>query len=144
MWKKGTLTSSTKEGIDPKITIEEYPSDLSAATPDLSPLEKIIQEDKEIPKVVSEEFSEEPKDTVTRETQVESFVDFLKRDEESKLTDIFDVPQVDYQEISPSEEPKDSQVQAPDLIELFSDALSELGTIGGETGESEKGKKKKK
>jgi hypothetical protein len=41
-----------------------------------------------------------------------------------------------------SETPKPSEVKPPDLIDLFSDALSELGTITGDSGKSRKKKGK--
>ena len=42
------------------------------------------------------------------------------------------------------EETKESEVKIPDLADLFSDALSELGTISGEAGKADEEKKKKK
>jgi hypothetical protein len=161
LWKKEPLSSSTEELIEPGIKKEEPevdsfgrllkkeepPSDLSVSTPDLTPLEKIIemQEDEEVTEDISEDIFkaalEEPQDIPARETRIESIVDVLKREEEDQITDIFDVPKVEYQEITPSEESKESQIETPDLADLFSDALSELGSISGKSGKTEKDKK---
>ncbi|UCG04120.1 MAG: hypothetical protein JSW11_09055, partial [Candidatus Heimdallarchaeota archaeon] len=150
LWRKDTLDSSEEAIEETKIDIAEPPSDLSVATPDLTPLEKIIQEDedKEVTEdiatdIFQEVFTEEP-ETVPQEPKMESIADVLKQEEETVSTDIFDVPQVDYQEITPPEETKESEVKIPDLADLFSDALSELGTISGEAGQTDEEKKKKK
>ncbi|MFX0205532.1 MAG: hypothetical protein ACFFDT_06060 [Candidatus Hodarchaeota archaeon] len=84
-------------------------------------------------------------------SSLSSVVDSLKEDELSEDIDIFGVPEVSYEELAPQEvsleKPKEPQVQPPDLADLFSDALSELSSIGGESGESpgdrEKDKKRK-
>ncbi|UCE14877.1 MAG: hypothetical protein JSV04_06760 [Candidatus Heimdallarchaeota archaeon] len=147
LWRKGTLP--TTEIDQPTSEVEEQPGDIDVGTPDLSPLEKLIQQQEE----------EEVQDISPPDTQIESelrtdlfdkeiqpyssIVKSLTEDEEAKSIDIFEVPEVEYKEI-PSEESKESQIQVPDLSDLFSDALSELGTISGEVGDMEKDKKKKK
>lgn len=149
LWKKEPLPSSTEELVEPGIKTEEPPSDLSVATPDITPLEKIIeiQEDEEVTEDISEGIFEaaleKPQDITARETRIESIDDVLKREEESETADIFDIPQVEYQEITPSEESKESQIETPDLADLFSDALSELGSISGKAGKADKDKKRK-
>ncbi|UCG89880.1 MAG: hypothetical protein JSU57_05305 [Candidatus Heimdallarchaeota archaeon] len=149
LWKKGTLPPVTEELDEPKIETEELPTDVVVATPDLSPLEKIIQEagtkevTEDIKDGIFEEALKEPS-IISTETPTGSIEDILTQEEESVAKDIFTVPQVEYQEITPIEEAKESQVKTPDLADLFSDALSELGSISGETGESDKDKKRKK
>ncbi|MFX0209345.1 MAG: hypothetical protein ACFFDT_25400, partial [Candidatus Hodarchaeota archaeon] len=146
LWRKGTMAEETPTDLETK----EPPVDVVVATPDLSPLEKIIQEDvdKEVTEDITtdifQEVITEQEKVVPEEPQIESIVDVLKQEEKTISTDIFDVPQVEYQEITPSEETKESEVKIPDLADLFSDALSELGTISGETGKREEEKKKKK
>ncbi|MFX0122094.1 MAG: hypothetical protein ACFFAE_00520, partial [Candidatus Hodarchaeota archaeon] len=146
LWKKGTLSPS--EGVmDSEIETDELPSDISVATPDLTPLEKIIQdkEDKKVTEDITtdifQEVLEKPQEIAPQKPQI---ADLLKQEEETVSTDIFDVPKVDYQEITPPEETKESEVKIPDLADLFSDALSELGTITGESGKTDEKKKKKK
>ncbi len=149
LWKKGTLPSSTEELVEPKIEPEELPSDVSVAAPDLLPHEKIIQEEEakevaeDIKDGIFEEALREPS-VVTTETRTDSIEDILIQEEESATKDIFDVPQVEYQEITPMKETEESLIKTPDLADLFSDALSELGSISGEAGESDKDKKRKK
>ncbi|MFW9903583.1 MAG: tetratricopeptide repeat protein [Candidatus Thorarchaeota archaeon] len=148
LWKKGTIAPSKETPTD--FEPEEPPVDVSVATPDLSPLEKIIQEDtdKEVTEdIATDIFKEvftEQEEVVPEESQIESIADVLNQEEKTVSTDIFDVPQVDYQEITPPQETKESEVKIPDLADLFSDALSELGTISGETGKGDEEKKKKK
>ncbi len=150
LWKRETLTPSEGALMDSKLETHEPPSDLSDATPDLTPLERIIQddEDKEVTEdITTDIFHEvltEPKEIVPQEPQIESIANVLKQEEKTVSTDIFDVPQVVYQEITPPEETKESEVKIPDLADLFSDALSELGTISGEAGKPDEEKKKKK
>lgn len=149
LWKKESLTSSEGTLADPKLETDELPSDLSA-TPDLTPLEKIIREDegKEISEDIAtdifQEVLTEPQEITPQEPQIGSIAEVLKQEEETVSTNIFDVPEVDYKEITPPEETEESDVQVPDLADLFSDALSELGTISGETGKADEEKKKKK
>ena len=146
LWRKGSLPDKVEMVSDTEN--EEIPSDLSVATPDLSPLEKIIQEDedKEVPEdiatdIFKEVFIKQPEMTLQ---EPQSVTEALKQEEETISSDIFDVPQVEYQEISPPEVIKESEVMVPDLADLFSDALSELGTISGEAGKAEEQQKKKK
>ena len=77
-----------------------------------------------------------------------SIIDSLTEDEESSEADVFKMPEVAYEEITPRDIPKkvpeESQVKPPDLAALFSDALSELSSISGEPGEASQEKKKKK
>lgn len=147
LWRKGTLPSS--EADQPPSKIEEQPKDVAVATPDLSPLEKLIQqqEEEEIQETSLPTPQIEPEvrtDTFDKDVQpFSSIIESVIEDEEEKPIDIFEVPEVDYKEI-PSEESKESQVQVPDLADLFSDALSELGSISGEVGDLEKDKKKKR
>ena len=148
LWKKGAIAPFEETSAD--FEPEEPPVDVGVATPDLTPLEKIIQEDveKEVTEDIAtdifQEVLTEQQEVPPDESQVESIVDVLKQEEKTISTDIFDVPQVDYQEITPPEETKESEVKIPDLADLFSDALSELGTISGETGKPDEEKKKKK
>ncbi|MFX1537506.1 MAG: hypothetical protein ACFFDI_25135, partial [Promethearchaeota archaeon] len=146
LWRKGTLTEEVDMALETKT--DELPSDISVATPDLTPLEKIIQEDedKEVTEdiatdIFQEVFTEQPEMTPQ---EPQSITEVLKQEEETISTDIFDVPQVDYQGVTPPEETKESEVKIPDLADLFSDALSELGTISGEAGRTDEEKKKKK
>ena len=75
---------------------------------------------------------------------LDSVVDALVEDESGDTQDIFGIPKVSYEEISEPQTPKPAEVKPPDLIDLFSDALSELGSITGESGKKGKEKKKKK
>ncbi len=77
-------------------------------------------------------------------SSLDSVVNALDEDDQSDTSELFGIPEVSYEEIAESESPKPTEVKPPDLIDLFSDALSELGTITGETGKKTKGKKKKK
>ncbi|MFX1504615.1 MAG: hypothetical protein ACFFDC_00730 [Promethearchaeota archaeon] len=146
LWRKGAMAKEPPTDLE----TEEPPVDVVDATPDLGPLEKIIQEDvdkrvtEDITTDIFQEVFTEQEKVVPEEPQIESIVDVLKQEEKTVSTDIFDVPQVEYQEITPPEETKESEVKIPDLADLFSDALSELGTISGETGKREEEKKKKK
>jgi hypothetical protein len=147
LWKKGAIAPSEETPTDLKP--EEPSVDVSVATPDLSPIEKIIQEDaeEEVAADIAADIFQEvltAQEEVPQEPQTESIVDVLKQEEKTISADIFNVPQVDYQEITPPEETKESEVKVPDLADLFSDALSELGTISGETGKPDEEKKKKK
>ena len=72
-----------------------------------------------------------------------SIVDAIDEDDTTSHEDIFGIPKVSYEEISTEKKPTESDIQPPDLIDLFSDALSELGSISGESGEATKDKKKK-
>ncbi|MHA2387262.1 MAG: hypothetical protein ACXACW_00920 [Candidatus Hodarchaeales archaeon] len=74
----------------------------------------------------------------------DSVVDALAEDESSDTNEIFGIPEVSYEEISEPQTSKAAEVKPPDLIDLFSDALSELGSITGESGKKSKDKKKKK
>ena len=71
-------------------------------------------------------------------------MDSLTEDEISEPTEMFGIPEVTYEEITEPKSSKPAEVKPPDLIDLFSDALSELGTISGESGKKTKEKKKKK
>ncbi|MFX1515117.1 MAG: hypothetical protein ACFFC6_02330 [Promethearchaeota archaeon] len=145
LWRKGTLADDS--GIVSEPETEEPPIDLSVATPDLTPLEKLIQEEEEeevredIATDIFQEVFTDQQEVAPKEPQ--SITEVLKQ-EETISTDIFDVPKVDYQEIAPPDETKESEVKIPDLADLFSDALSELGTISGEAGSTDEEKKKKK
>ena len=152
--KKEPLTPSTEEFVVPEIETEELPIDLAAATPDLTPLEKIILEEegklvvKDVADDILEETVREPPEVKVEDEEVsEQLPELFKAltlEEETEPAGIFDVPQVDYQEITPNEEAEESKIQTPDLADLFSDALSELGSISGTAGEPEEDKKKKK
>ncbi|MHA2094544.1 MAG: hypothetical protein ACW98F_07945, partial [Candidatus Hodarchaeales archaeon] len=78
-------------------------------------------------------------------SSIGSVVDALAEDEDefSVTNDLFGIPEVSYEEISEQEVSKPAEVKPPDLIDLFSDALSELGSITGESGKKGKDKKKK-
>ncbi len=112
--------------------------------PDVESLEKALVDtesvitDKDLERDKPSLFDQEVTSPIT------SIVDSLTEDESVESKDIFGVPEVSYEEISSSEEPSKADVKPPDLIDLFSDALSELGSIGGESGEGSKDKKKKK
>ncbi len=67
----------------------------------------------------------------------------LSEDEPSK-EEPFSIPEVEYKEVKEPEVISEQQVHPPDLADLFSDALSELGGISGEKGQAVKDKKKKK
>lgn len=145
LWKKGTLPPSKEELTE----TEELPNVVPDATPDLTPLESLVQEQKtkeateDIAGGILEEALSKPSTISTKKTTTfDSVVDALTKEEETVTTDIFDVPKVDYNEITQPEETKESQVKIPDLADLFSDALSELGGISGKVGEIEKKKKK--
>ncbi len=154
LWKKEPLTPSTEELVVPESETEELPIDLVAATPDLTPLEKIIIEEegklvtKDVAADILEETVREPPEVKVEDEEVsEQLPELFKAltlEEETEPAGIFDVPQVDYQEITPNEEAEESKIQTPDLADLFSDALSELGSISGTAGEPEEDEKKKK
>jgi hypothetical protein len=173
LWRKGTTPSSVEEAIpsDDGISID--------ATPDLSPLETILEKEEDTTTI---ELSppEEKKTVVKEESQLDvleealqetqfltiqkseidstppiseksifdeetadpfaSVVSSLAEDEES---DPFMMPEVPYEEITQEDSATDSQVKPPELAELFSSALSELGGISGEKGEPRSKKKKK-
>ncbi len=173
LWKKGTIPTSEKE----EISLDE---DVSLdVTPDLSPLEKLLEKEddtdaiepsltseeevvvkKESEVDVLEEALQETKFLTIQKSEIDStppsseevifdkkpadpfasVVSSLTEDEES---DPFMMPEVSYQKISKEDSGTDSQVKPPELAELFSSALSELGSISGEKGESAAKKKKK-
>jgi hypothetical protein len=93
----------------------------------------------------SNKISEESRNLFEKDTSspFSSIVDAIAEDDSTSSSDIFGIPEVSYDEIPKESKPKESDIQPPDLIGLFSDALSELGSISGESGESTKGKKKK-
>ncbi len=167
LWKKGALPSETEELDEPEIETKTQPSEMMSDTPDITPLEKFLLEDEEViqpiiepvvettvPSPVEDEkitrdYPESTLDEVLTETQTIMAQEAQVEPEsepsaDEKVRDIFDVPEVTYKTITPSDEDKKSEVQVPDLADLFSDALSELGGISGEAGEAEKDKKKKK
>lgn len=116
--------------------------------PDIESLEKALVDTEEIvpgerPKVSSDMVESEPDlfdEDVT--SPFSSFMDALSEDETTDTKDIFGVPEVSYEEIGEQETPKPAEVKPPDLIDLFSDALSELGSITGDSGKSRKKKGK--
>lgn len=116
--------------------------------PDIESLEKALVDTEEIipgerPTISSTELESKPSlfdEDVT--SPFSSFMDALSEDETTDTKDIFGVPEVSYEEIVEPESPKPSEVKPPDLIDLFSDALSELGTITGDSGKSRKKKGK--
>lgn len=126
----------------PQQEIVEEKSELGVLEKALAETQAIVEKQKK-PEIISEQdvFSEETPSPIT------SVVDALLEDEKSTEADIFGVPEVAYQEITPKEKPEEDQeplVQPPNLADLFSDALSELSSISGETGVSKKKEEKKK
>ena len=112
--------------------------------PDIASLEEALVDTETI--ISKDELKREEPKLFDQEitSPITSIVDSIAEDEVTESTDIFGVPEVSYEEITPPEEPSKSDIKPPDLIDLFSDALSELGSIGGESGEGTKDKKKKK
>ncbi len=167
LWKKGTLPSETEELDRPESETKTHPREMPLDTPDITPLERFLQEEEEViqptiepdvettvpipvedekiardvPESTLDEVLAETQTIIAQEAQIEPE---SKPSADEKVRDIFDVPEVSYEKITPNDEYKESEVQVPDLSDLFSDALSELGGISGEAGEAEKDKKKKK
>ncbi|MHA1206490.1 MAG: hypothetical protein ACTSSO_02840, partial [Candidatus Hodarchaeales archaeon] len=94
---------------------------------------------------VSDKTSTKAKDLFDKDpiSPFSSIVDAIAEDESTSPSDIFGIPEVSYEEIPVDKKPDESNIQPPDLKGLFSDALSELGSISGESGGFTKGKKKK-
>ncbi|MHA2307350.1 MAG: hypothetical protein ACXACU_18370, partial [Candidatus Hodarchaeales archaeon] len=146
LWKKGTVPSSAEE--EGQIEAEIPSSDLDE-TPDLSPLEKLIKEDIvkekieptiETPSLVEEPGKEDSElnvlEKALRDTQI---IVSQKHETEVESTEI----KGDLFGQDSDQSPSESQVKPPELADLFSDALSELGGISGEKGELSAKKKKK-
>jgi hypothetical protein len=168
LWKKGEIPPPSEDKIPetPDMSILEVfikeEEERKAVSPSEIPLREPLSEAQidldQITDVQAEAITEEV--TVEEEisepsvfdeklpTSLSSVVDSLTEDEQSQDADIFGVPEVSYEELAPqevsSEIPRESQVQPPDLADLFSDALSELSSIGGESGEIPSDTKKDK
>ncbi|MFX0172208.1 MAG: tetratricopeptide repeat protein [Candidatus Hodarchaeota archaeon] len=160
LWKKGEIPPPSEDHIPetPDMSmLEEFikeeeerksvsPSEISLSEPlseaqiDLDQTTEVKAEaiTKEV--TLEEEISESSVFGEKLPSSFSSVVDSLTEDEQSQDVDIFGVPEVSYEELAPQEvspeKPRESQVQPPDLADLFSDALSELSSIGGESGES--------
>ncbi|MFW9855525.1 MAG: hypothetical protein ACFFFG_10715 [Candidatus Thorarchaeota archaeon] len=146
------ISEEEKETTSP--SIEASPAE---AIPDLTPLEILLQEEESARKhaeevdILPEEVvetqpgpTESPFSLQATSSPVTSIIDALSEDETSTDKDIFDIPQVSYEEI-PDKGPEEKlsetpAVQPPSLTDMFSDALSELGGISGKTGEKTKKK----
>ncbi len=115
--------------------------------PDLEELEMaLVDTERVLPPRHEPEPTKETKSLFDTDitSSLDSVVDALVEDESGDTQDIFGIPEVSYEEISEPQTPKPAEVKPPDLIDLFSDALSELGSITGESGKKGKQKKKKK
>ncbi|MHA2225712.1 MAG: tetratricopeptide repeat protein [Candidatus Hodarchaeales archaeon] len=153
--KKDTVAPLSEESPELQIEKEKTLTEIPTDTPDLSHLQKFVVTDKDekaeqpgresifIPHtddkgIIPSIFDKKVPDSVSPAVKA------LIEDEKPELTDPFEVPEVAYKEITPVDETTDSQVKTPDLVDLFSDALSELSSISGEKGEADKDKKKRK
>ena len=99
-------------------------------------------------KTAGEAFDKIPKEATglfdkDSSTPFASIVDSIVEDESTSPSEMFGIPEVSYEEIPTESKPTESDIQPPDLIDLFSNALSELGSISGESGAASKDKKKK-
>ncbi|MHA2174532.1 MAG: tetratricopeptide repeat protein, partial [Candidatus Hodarchaeales archaeon] len=129
------------------LQVEIEDSDLTQQNlPDIESLEKALVDTEEITPgdhpIISSEKSDSDLFDKDVTSPFSSFMDALSEDESTDTKDIFGVPEVTYEEVGQQESPKPSEVKPPDLIDLFSDALSELGSIPGDSGKGEKKKKK--
>ncbi|MCK4847933.1 MAG: hypothetical protein KAT16_02800, partial [Candidatus Heimdallarchaeota archaeon] len=130
------------EDIDRKKQLQNLPSmeSLEMALVDTQNVieQKAVDEASEkTPKEATSLFDKDPSSPFS------SIVDAIAEDEATSPSEIFGIPKVSYEEIPADNKPSESDIQPPDLIDLFSDALSELGSISGESGDSTKKKKKK-
>ncbi len=154
LWKKGSRPTSIDTST-PSKTVQKasFEKEIPSETPDLSPLEVFLQKDRkqktDIQPIIEEEAPKEKIEPFGDKVpeSISSIMSSITEDEKIE-EDIYKTPEVVYEEITTDSKPEvqkqaTPQVKPPDLADLFSEALSELGSISGESGGSGKDKKKK-
>ncbi len=178
LWRK-------ESGQEEEILSPETKKITQKDTPDLSPLERMVQEESSKP-IFGAEKVEEPREYQERDDSIpeiailekaiadtQNIISKSRKDESSKISadslfkkevpdslssivraisedeqylssEELNIPKVAYGEVKEEskELSKETKVKPPDLAELFSDALSELSSIGGESGKEEKKRKR--